>query len=85
MTVETDSIPETDQTPNDRVCRKIGALIGETRTPKSDLAAALGLPPSALTRRLKGEVEWRVNDLVDVARFFGVALSDLVPDALTED
>ena len=44
-----------------------------------NLAQLLGLSRSTVTRKLRGDVGWSLQELLTVANFFQVELNDLVP------
>ena len=43
-----------------------------------DLAAAIGINPSGLSRRLTGKREFTLTELIRAAEFLGVDLQDLI-------
>lgn len=52
---------------------------GETR---KSLAAALGVTPSVVSRKLHGSVSWTVSDLVKTAGFLDVQCAELLEAAI---
>lgn len=51
--------------------------MARNRITQAELASTLGLSQSAISRRLNGESEWTANELVALARMFGISLSAL--------
>jgi hypothetical protein len=49
---------------------------------QTSLAAGLGMSQSALARRLVGQTDWTVAELVAAAGILGCSLSDLMPEAV---
>lgn len=48
---------------------------------QSQLASHLGMAQAAVSRRLRGETSWRVDELQAVADFLDVPVSALLPIA----
>lgn len=48
---------------------------------QQDLATVLGLSPSAFSRRMAGEVEFRLDELKKVAAYLEVPLEQLLAEA----
>jgi transcriptional regulator with XRE-family HTH domain len=48
------------------------------------LAEHVSMSQQALSRKLSGEVDWRLGELILIALALDVALSVLVPDSITE-
>lgn len=65
--------------PAERVAGEVRAAMGRNRTSQSVLAPAIGLSQAALSRRLRGEVEFTVTELSAIAGYFGIPLTDLLP------
>lgn len=54
--------------------------MAEQQIPSALLAKALGLEQSTFSRRLRGHVDWSVNELAAIAGLLGVGLIDLLPN-----
>ena len=48
------------------------------------LAEVLRTTPPGVSRRIKGQTSWSPTDLIRVAAFLDVEISDLLPDTLVE-
>ena len=70
--------PDAPRSPErDRLRRAIRAVLGARRESQTKLAAAVGLSPSQLSRRLTGETPFDEDDLAALARFFECDVADL--------
>lgn len=72
----------TVQTIADVVASKIRGQLAAQRIRQEDLASALGLHQTSVSARLSGRTPWTLVEVIDVAAFFGVPLSELVPDSI---
>lgn len=59
----------------ENVSRIIKMLLARDEMRQQDLAEGLGYNAATITRALKGERDWTLNDLVALAEFFEVAVS----------
>ena len=57
---------------------RIGGLLGER--PQRELAEAIDMQPSVLSRALAGERAFNMSELVDIADYLGVHIEDLLFD-----
>jgi transcriptional regulator with XRE-family HTH domain len=48
---------------------------------QKQIAEALGYHPSQVTKRMRGEIEWRLNELQAIADLIGVPIAVLVADS----
>jgi transcriptional regulator with XRE-family HTH domain len=60
---------------------RVRALLADREISEAALARQLGLSQSYVSRRMRGDVTWRVDDIARIAAHLGVAVSDLVPSA----
>lgn len=68
-------------------CMNVSAVIGERvhtlmwrrRIEQRTVSAALGMTQPALSRKLRGQRLWSVEELVEVAAYLGVPVTDLLP------
>ena len=60
------------------VAGEIRAGLARHRMSQLDLAAAIGINPSGLSRRLTGKREFTLTELIRAAEFLGVDLQDLI-------
>lgn len=59
----------------ENVSRIVRILLARDEMKQQDLATGLGYESATITRKMKGEREWRLNDLVELAEFFDVPVS----------
>lgn len=52
---------------------------------QGQVAEVLGLPRTAVSRRLTGQTPWTVDELHAIAGIFGMDLRDLIPRAVDVD
>jgi len=57
---------------------RIGALLGER--PQRELAEAVGMQASVLSRAMAGERAFNMSEVVDIADYLGVRVEDLLFD-----
>lgn len=65
-----------------RVAECVHLLMRRQHKTQADLGLRLGLSQAGVSRRLAGQVEFTVSELVTVARFLDVPLADLLPMAV---
>lgn len=56
----------------ENVSRIVRILLARDEMRQQDLAEALDYESATITRKMKGEREWRLNDIVRLAEFFEV-------------
>lgn len=82
---------QTTEEPTDRapfvavVARNIRVLAAAEGITITALGEQINLRHPALSKRMAGDVQWTLTDLLAVARYFRVPLSTITPDTLTED
>jgi len=64
--------------PDARVAGIVNRLIADHGTTELVLATQTGIPRTTLRRRLTGRSNFLLTELVAIAEFFGIAVSDLV-------
>jgi len=57
---------------------RIGGLLGER--PQRELAEAIDMQPSVLSRALAGERAFNMSELIDIADYLGVRIEELLFD-----
>ena len=60
------------------------AAAGDPALSLAKLAEMVALKPDALSRRMSGVNDWSLGELLAVARVFGVPLSTITPDSLSD-
>jgi len=68
---------EYSQSIADRVTKRLAA----TDQTQTQLAAALGVTQTTISRRCAGKNDWPIGDLPLVAGFFGITLAELTDPA----
>jgi transcriptional regulator with XRE-family HTH domain len=63
----------------ERVAEEVRALLARKMMTGADLATAIGRSPMYVSRRLRGEVAFDLDDMERLADVFGVGVSDLLP------
>ena len=66
-----------------QVAANVRAMAARKRVLSLQLAHHLRVSPMAMSRRMRGEVPLRVDELATVARVLGVSVHDLLPDEST--
>lgn len=63
----------------EHVAREVRAELGRQRMTQGALAAALGRSEAYTTRRLSGEVAFKLDELEHVAEILRVPVTDFIP------
>lgn len=61
------------------VAGEIKAWMGRRGVNQTQLAAALGMKQSAVSKRLRGRIIFNIEELAAAAEFLGCEVSDLIP------
>lgn len=61
------------------IAAEVRAEISRQRKPQRELAEILGISQQQVSDRVLGVVEWRISELVQVARWLDVPLTNFVP------
>jgi transcriptional regulator with XRE-family HTH domain len=69
----------------ERVAEEVRALMGRRRTTGAQLARAIGVPQSSLSRKLTGRYALDVDDLEAIAAYFEIPVASLIPAVLDTD
>jgi len=62
----------------------LAAALARTGTEQKDIAELLGFHPSMITKRMRGDVEWRLSELQAIAAHLGVPVSALLDEPAPE-
>ncbi|SBT64257.1 BetR domain-containing protein [Micromonospora sediminicola] len=65
----------------DHVSSEVRAELARQRRPQRDIAELLGISVNQVSERIRGDVEWRVSELVLVAELLGVPVAQFLPAA----
>lgn len=71
----------TKETPlgvNQRIAARLRGLLGERDIKPAEMAEALNIKPQSARRRLKGEHDFKMNELEVIADWLGIGLASLV-------
>lgn len=68
----------------DHVASEVRAELARQRRPQRDLADLLGISIQQVSERLRGDVDWRVTELVLVAELLGVPIAQFLPAPAAE-
>jgi predicted XRE-type DNA-binding protein len=61
------------------IAAQVRAEISRQMKPQRELVEILGISQAQVSERVRGDVEWRISELVKVADFLGVPLTQFVP------
>jgi transcriptional regulator with XRE-family HTH domain len=61
------------------VASEVRALMGRFQVSQTALGQAIGVGQSGLSRRLRGDIPFDVDDLYAIAAYFGVPINSVVP------
>lgn len=57
---------------------RIRVLLADRNMTQSSLATALGLSRSALSQRIRGNTQFKADEIVEIAKLFSVTPNDLL-------
>lgn len=63
------------------IAAQVRAEISRQMKPQRELVEILGISQAQVSERVRGDVEWRISELVKVAEFLDVPLTHFVPAA----
>lgn len=63
------------------IAAKVRAEISKQMKPQREMVDILGLSQAQVSERVRGDVEWRISELVKVAALLGVPVTEFVPNA----
>lgn len=62
----------------------LSAELARAGVDQKQIAEALGYHPSQVTKRMRGDVPWRIKELQTVAAHLGISVADIIDDAPAE-
>ena len=78
MSINAESYPENKQQSLDaRIGERVHQLIWRARTTQKELSKVLGMTPATISRKIRGERAFSTEELVSVAKIFGVSIAVL--------
>ena len=57
----------------------VNAILFRQRATRKDLSRVLGVTGSMVTRKLRGDVTWSLEDILKTSAWLGVPVADLLP------
>lgn len=63
----------------DHVSSEVRAELARQRRPQRDLADLLGISVNQVSERIRGDVDWRVTELIQVAELLRVPVTQFLP------
>lgn len=63
------------------IAAEVRAEISRQKKAQRELAEILGISQQQVSERVRGDVEWRISELVQVARWLDVPIASFVPAA----
>lgn len=61
------------------IATEVRAEISRQKKPQREIADLLNLSQQQVSERVRGDVEWRISELVRVASWLGVSVDQFVP------
>lgn len=61
------------------IAAEVRAEISRQMKPQRELVELLGISQAQVSERVRGDVEWRISELVKVAEYLGVPVTAFVP------
>lgn len=63
------------------VAGNVRAELARRGLPQQKIAEQLGISSVQVSRRMRGEVDWRLSELEAVAELLGLRIGDLLPES----
>lgn len=63
------------------IAAEVRAEISRQKKPQREIADMLGLSQQQVSERVRGDVEWRISELVRVAGWLQVPITNFVPNS----
>lgn len=63
------------------IAAQVRAEISRQMKPQRELVELLGISQAQVSERVRGDVEWRISELVKVADYLGLPVTAFVPGA----
>lgn len=65
-----------------RVARNVDMMLSARHLKKKDLASAMGMAPASMSKKLRGEIVWTIDDVQNAADFLGTDIMTLLKEQL---
>lgn len=69
----------------DTVALNVSRMVALRNIKKRELAEAMGFAPASMSRKLRGEITWTINEVQAAADFLGTDMTTLLSPSLTLD
>ena len=73
----------TDETITSVIRTNIRVAMARADVSQKDLGNAIGVSQQGISQRMHGSSRWSVEEILGVAQYLGVPVSELMPDSLT--
>ncbi|OZE89945.1 hypothetical protein CH298_13250 [Rhodococcoides fascians] len=77
MTIEMDSIPE--RSVNELVGERVHQALWRRKITQTQFGPKLGITQSALSKKMRGERAFGVDELLEISAFLDIPITDLLP------
>ena len=72
-------------TENERVGREVAAWMTRYNLRQADIAEILGFAQRNVSKRIRGEMPFRIDELLAIARYMGISLSQLLGEGIVNE
>jgi len=72
--------PAREPNVNERVSRAVNIMLARDGMSRHDLAEAMNLDPATITRSMRGQRDWKLEDVARLAAVFDVPMALLLDD-----
>ncbi|WP_183358236.1 helix-turn-helix domain-containing protein [Garicola koreensis] len=79
------TIPTAEITENERVGREIKAWLARHSLKQTDLADVIGVAQKNVSRRLRGEIPFRIDELLAITQALDITLGQLLGNDLVNE
>ncbi|TSI14673.1 helix-turn-helix domain-containing protein [Brevibacterium aurantiacum] len=79
------TIGELQLTENERVGREVAAWMTRYNLRQADIAQILGFAQRNVSKRIRGEMPFRIDELLAIARYMGISLSQLLGEGIVNE
>ncbi|MEW1988227.1 helix-turn-helix domain-containing protein [Brevibacterium casei] len=79
------TIGELQLTENERVGREVAAWMTRYNLRQADIAEILGFAQRNVSKRIRGEMPFRIDELLAIARYMGISLSQLLGEGIVNE
>lgn len=80
MTIQTEAMSE-----NQRIGREVAAWMTRFGLRQADVASVLGFAQRNVSKRIRGEMPFRIDELLTISRYMGITLSQLLGEEIVNE